>query len=35
MEIRYGINLVNDPEKLLQTEGSLVILTTELLDKQL
>ena len=35
MEIRSGTNLVNDPEKLLQTEGSLVILTTELLDKQL
>ena len=35
MEIRSGINLVNDPEKLLQAEGSLVILTTESLGKQL
>ena len=29
MEILSGINLVNDPEKLLQVEGSSTILATE------
>ena len=35
MEILSGINLVNDPEKLLQVEGSSIILTTESLGRQL
>ena len=35
MEIRSETNLVNDPEKLLQVDASLVILAIESLDKQL
>ena len=34
MEIRSEVNLVNDPEKLLQVEGSLTILATTSLGKQ-